>query len=322
LLAAFVPLCAGCHSPTSTTAVPQTKASTQPASTAISFTDDLGHAVSLAKPAQRVVSLSPNLTESMFAIGADDLLVGVTEFCKYPPEAQSKPHIGGIINPVLEKVLAAKPDLVLGARGNPDQFLKRLVDMKVTVASFDPQTLDAAIDLLRKLGGLCGRERKASQVADALSARAVSIRAQAVKPATPPKALFILEWQPLFVAGPKSFVDDMIRAGGGVNVVKGENIAAGANADSPWPQVSAEKMIALDPDIIIFAKAQGAGVDTSGIISRMKSDAAWKNVSAIRANHIYAVDDDLVTIPGPRLVDGLAEVVRIIGEAPAASPQR
>jgi iron complex transport system substrate-binding protein len=106
---------------------------------------------------------------------------------------------------------------------------------------------------------------------------------------------------------------------GGANVVTGANLAAGANAAIPWPQVSAEKMIALDPQIIIFAKMQGAGVDTAQIIAGMRNDAAWKSVAAIKSSRIYAVDDDLVTIPGPRLVDGTEKVVGVIcGKARAA----
>ena len=287
---------------------------------AISFVDDLGGQVSLARPAQRVVSLSPNLTESMYAIGADDLLVGVTDFCKYPPPVAAKPKIGGIINPVLERVVALKPDLVLAARGNDPQFLKRLRDMKIEVAGFDPQSIDDVVALLGKLGRVCGREDASAKAVAALNQRLASIKAGVKPPAgAPPRVLFILEWQPLFVAGPKSFVADMIRMGGGVNLATGANLAAGANADSPWPQVSAESMIALDPQIIIFAKMQGAGVDTAKVIAGMRKDAAWKNVSAVKNNRIYAVDDDLVTIPGPRLVDGIEQVVDVVvGESQPA----
>ena len=279
----------------------------------IRLTDDLGGQVNLIQPAQRVISLSPNLTESMYAIGADDVLVGVTDFCKFPPQAASKPKIGGIINPVLERVVALKPDLVLAARGNDPQFLKRLRDMKIAVAAFDPQTTEDVVALLGKLGRLCGHEEAAGKAVASLNQRLEAIKA-GVKPptGTPRRVLFILEWQPLFVAGPKSFVTDMIQMGGGANVVTGENLAAGANAASPWPQVSAEKMIALDPQIIIFAKMQGAGVDTAQVIAGMRKDAAWKNVAAVKDNHIYAVDDDLVTIPGPRLVDGIGQVVAVI----------
>ncbi len=280
------------------------------------FTDDLGNTVTLKEAPQRIVTLSPNLTEIVFVIGAEEQLVGRTDFCDYPREALDKPSIGGIINPSLEKLVSLQPDLVLAARGLDMAFLDRLGEMKIPVLGYDPQTLDDVIALIQRLGQLTGHDRQGAEAADKLAERKAQVEADSRRwAAVQLRVLFIVSREPLFVAGTTSFINDVIRTCGARNAIAG---LPHVDQHRPWPQVSREAIVAADPQLIITqTHGTGGGETSSDILTELRATPAWREVAAVHTGQVYTINDDLVARPGPRLFEGLEQISQLLSEAAA-----
>lgn len=280
------------------------------------LSDDLGNTVTFKEAPQRLVTLSPNLTEIIFLVGAGEQLVGRTDFCDYPPEALDKPSIGGIINPSLEKLVSRQPDLVLAARGVDMAFLDRLGEMNIPVLAYDPQTLDDVVALVQRLGQLTGHDQQGAEAADKLAKRKVQVEANSHRwTGVELRVLFIVSREPLFVAGVTSFINDVIRTCGARNAIAG---LPHVDQHRPWPQVSREAIIAADPQLII-AQTHGAGGDetSAGVLAELRATPAWREVAAVHTGQVYTINDDLVARPGPRLFEGLEQISQLLSEAAA-----
>lgn len=278
------------------------------------FRDALGSEVTLAGPAQRLVTMSPNLAEIVCAVGAGGQLVGVDAFTKYPPEAATKEKIGGITNPDLERILALSPDLVLVSRGLDRALIDRLKALGLRVLAFDPQSLDQVLDLIGEIGRICGKEAQAEQLTASLAARRDRVRAAAPSGPQPVRVLLTIAWDGLFVAGLSSFANDLIETAGGVNAVAR---MPGIPPEKPWPNVTRELVVLSDPQLIILAgeeAAPGSG-GAAGALAWLRGDKAWAGLSAVRTGQVVVLDADLLTIPGPRLFDGLEQLAAAVREA-------
>lgn len=279
------------------------------------FIDDLGNTVTFAWAPRRIITLQPNLAEIVAVVGALDQLVGVTEFCEYPPEAADKPKIGGTTNPSLEKIVGLQPDLVLANRGNDKAFIKRLQELGISVLSYDPQALPDVIELVGRLGEVTGNEQQAEQAAQDLQERYEAVLDQSqTRPGPPLRVLFVVSWEQLFVAGATSFADDMITTCGGQNAVRQMR---NVDQNRPWPQVSREAVVAANPQVVICSSVHGRppAAEADRILRRLEADPGWQQVAAVRHGQVHLLDDDLVTIPGPRLVEGLEEISRLLAQA-------
>lgn len=282
-----------------------------------SFTDDLGQVVTLPAPPRRIVSIAPGFTETIFALGEGQRLVGRSDFCYYPPEALEVPSVGGMTTPSIEAIVGLAPDLVLAVRGVPPEVIESLRSAGVAVIALDPQTVDALIASVRTIGEILGAEERAEALATQMQARrdAVAARAKEVFADRPrPSVLFLVELDPIFAAGPGSFVDDMIRVAGGRNAVA----EAGGNP-SPWPQLGLEAILSADPDIIVGA-LEGHGEEQRDLLARLRARIGWRELSAVRAGRVYPVDPDLTVRTGPRVIEGLELLARII-QGPAAEAE-
>jgi iron complex transport system substrate-binding protein len=282
------------------------------------FTDTLRHTATLAHPARRIVTLSPSLAEIVCALGAGQQLVGVDDFTKYPPEAAAKPKLGGIINPSLESILAVQPDLVLAARGVDATVLKRLQDVGgLATLSYDPQSLDQILDTITQIGQVCGRESAAEQLVAKLRARRQAVTTRVAARGGPrPRLLVVISWDGLFVAGEHSFVDDLITTAGGENAAR---LMHGLQKNQSFPTVTREMVVVADPQLLVFAGVHSlpAGGSEQGILDWLRRDAAWRDLSAVKSGSVVIVDQDLVTLPSPRLWDGLEAVAAAIAKVPA-----
>jgi iron complex transport system substrate-binding protein len=269
----------------------------QPGYCQVSVLDDLGRTVSLTTSAQRVISLAPSLTESLFAIGAGDQIVALTDYCNYPPEAQQKPSVGGMTNPSIESIIACSPDLiVMSKEGNLKDAFNQLQDLGVTLLVSNPRTLSGIHRSIRQLGVLTGHTPEAETLVAALRAREDSLRATASGPKQ--RTLFIVSVQPLIVVGNNTFLNELLEVAGG------ENLAS--NLPSSYPTYSREALAAEDPDIIIVMSDI---VNDTGTLTELFPE--WEQLTARRRDMIALVDADLVSRPGPRAVDGLAALVHI-----------
>lgn len=258
--------------------------------------DDRGVAVRLAGPPRRVVSLAPSLTEIVFLLGRQRTLAGVTRFCNFPPEASRLPRIGGVSDPDVERIVAAGPDLVLCTTdGNPKEKVRALEALGIPCFCTAPQDLAGIFDSIERIGALLGVADRARRETDLLRARARRASA-AGRPGPSPRILFVVSTSPVIAAGRGTFMDELIRAAGGRN-------AAQAFA-SRYPRLSAEDLVAAAPDLILIAAMQG-------VLRFPPEVTRWKEVPAFRDGAVVSLDGDLVTRPGPRMVDALEEVSRI-----------
>ncbi len=279
------------------------------------FTDDLGNTITFEEPPQRIISLSPNLTEIIFLVGAEEQLVGRTDFCDYPPQALAKPSIGGIVNPSLEKLVSLEPDLVLIARGVDAAFLDRLRKMEICFLGYDPQTLDDVIALIQRLGQLTGHDQQGAEASDKLAQRKAQVEADSRPRADIQlRVLFVLSREPLFVAGTTSFVDNILRTCGARNAIAG---VPHVDQRRPWPQISRETVVAADPQLIVFADTHGADSSSTSAdtLTQLRATPGWRGVAAVLTGQVYTISDDLITIPGPRLIEGLEQISQLVHEA-------
>ena len=298
LFLAFLLIITGCASKPTTvpTAVP-----TQPAP--IKLTDGLGREITLASPAQRVVSLAPSNTEILFAINAGALVVARDEFSDYPAEAVKLPSIGGSFTKYnYEAIVALKPDLVLAAEINTVDQVKALEDLGITVFMVsNPTTLDEMYERLLTVAQLTGKTADAKALVEKLKVR-VDVVQKAIAGATArPKVFYEMDSttpNAPFTAGPGTFVDLLIQQAGGKNVA--------SSLGTAWPQISIEQLLILNPDFILLGDA-AYGVTTESV----KQRAGWDSLAAVKNDRIYPFDANLVTRPGPRLVDGLEELAKL-----------
>lgn len=275
----------------------------------VSLRDDRGVEVRLSRPPARIVSLAPSLTEIVFLLGAQERLVGVTRFCNVPPEASLLPRVGGVVDPDVERIVAARPDLVLCTTdGNPKEKVRILEEMGIPCFAVGPQDLSAVFGTIERIGVLLGVPETAKREAASLRERTArvsgsgpcagrGVEAGGGSPPLRPRVLFAVSTSPVIVAGTGTFLDELIRRAGGSNAAQG---FAGR-----YPRLSVEDLVAASPDILLIAAMRGVERFPEAV-------TRWKEIPAFRDHEVHSLDGDLVTRPGPRMVDALEEVARIL----------
>ncbi len=235
----------------------------------------------------------------MFAIHAEDRLVGRSRYCDYPPAALSLPEVGGYADPNFEAILALHPDLVIGARGPAGPSLADKLASHGALTFFPETETLAEIDaMVIGLGDRTEHAKDAHALLDAMHAREDAV-AKIVSALPHPRVLLIFGLTPTVVAGPNSFADEMISRAGGENAVK---------QGIPYPVLGMEQVMALNPDIVLnaaIAEAHGAERIT-------KDTPGWRSVNAVQTDHVIALTDESVLRPGPRVGDAIAIVARAI----------
>jgi iron complex transport system substrate-binding protein len=263
----------------------------------LELVDGLDRAVSLEKPAQRVVSLAPSNTEILFAIGAGSQVVGRDEFSDYPAEAKDLASIGGGFGDYnYEAIVELQPDLVLAAEINTPEQVQAVEDLGLTVYYLsNPTTLEEMYANLRRVGQMTGHEAEAAALAEELAARQAEVVETIASAEAQPGVFYELDitdpgapW----TAGPGTFINTLIEMAGGHNVA--------ADLQGQYVQISLEELLVRDPEIILLGDA-AYGVTPESVPQR----AGWEKIAAVQEKRIYTFDDNLVSRPGPRLVDGL-----------------
>lgn len=250
---------------------------------------------------KRIISLAPNITEILFALGLGDRIAGVTSFCDYPAGAKNKPKIGGMSNPSLEAVVSLNPDIVvMTTDGNPKEFEERLRSMKIRTYVFRAKLISELPQGIKDLGAALGIKEKAIALANDIES---AIRRFSTRQpnGSRKKILFILWPDPLIVAGPGSIADDAI------NILGAENIAS--KSISAYPKYSIEEILYQAPDTIFIGKGKGMESVSRGILKRLKS------VPAVKNGKVFYVGDTLYRL-GPRTVNGIEELERYLRVEP------
>jgi len=277
---------------------------TEPAGDAtITVTDGLSRQVTLNGPAQRIVSLAPSNTEILFAIGAGDQVVGRDQLSDFPPEAASVTDIGTTFDTLnTESIVSLQPDLVLAAEINTPEQVKQLEDLGLTVYYLkNPLTLEGMYDNLEIVAQLTGHTEEAAALIESLKVRVAAVD-EKIAPLSSRFSVFYeldaTDPAKPFTAGKGTFITQLIDRAGGYNI---------ASELEGYPQMSLEQVVAADPAFIILGDAR-YGVTPESIAER----PGWENLSAVKNGQVLPFNDDLVSRPGPRLVDALEELAKLL----------
>ncbi|MBX5465316.1 MAG: ABC transporter substrate-binding protein [Clostridia bacterium] len=260
--------------------------------------DDLGRSVRIERAPRRVVSLGPSNTQILFAVGAGSRVVGVDQFSTEPAAARKLPKVGGLTDPDFEAIVARQPDLVLTTDINAQPVVQRLESLHVPVLVLNPKTLSGVHHDIELVGRVLDLQAQAAAVVRAMTAREERVESRVADiPASRRVKVYYEVWEnPEMTAGPGSFIDDLIRRAGGVNIAD--------DAQSPWPEYSVERIVAHDPDVILTPFAAGYQQLLHG------QRPAWSSIRAVRQHRVYLVPQNLVSQPGPDLVQALELIAR------------
>jgi iron complex transport system substrate-binding protein len=264
------------------------------------YTDEIGRRVRIPREVDRVVSLAPNLTEIVFALGDGNHLAGDTDFCDYPAEALQKPHVGGPVNPNLEVVVSLMPDLVLATKSiNRRETVNALDHIGLPVYVTDPHSVEEMVASVEHLGSALGAEKSATMLAGDLRGR-LSDLDRRLAGAAPRRVFFVVWTDPLISVGRDTFIADALRRAGGRSVV---------NTKAEWPHVSLEEIVRLQPEVLVFASAHAG--DSQRDIDALRTRPGWKNLAAMQHGNIVVVSD-AINRPAPRMVDAIERLARAL----------
>lgn len=264
----------------------------------ITVTDGAGRTVRLERPAERVVSMMPALTEWAIAMGAADRLVARTDYDDHPDVAHL-PSVGGGLDPSVEWLAALRPDLVLAWPDAPSRSLvARLDGLAIPVYTAPIQTIEQALAAAEDLGRLLGTEPAAAEAVARVRVGLDAV-ASAVADRPRPAVLFLIGLDPLMAAGPGTFLDELLVSAGGRNAL--------ADLAVLWPNLSLEEVVRRAPDVVIVGSA-GARDPRRTLAAR----PGWRDLPAVRAGRVHPVDPDIINRPGPRLHDAAAHLARLI----------
>lgn len=270
----------------------------------------LSAATALAAPPSRIVSTAPSITETLFALGLGNRVVGVTDFCRNPPEARSKPRIGTFLEPDFERILATRPDLVLVIK-NPVQVSGRLRQLGMRAEDINQDSISDLLNSIGAIGRYTGTQAAAARLQARLRGELDAVRRAAAK-RRPVRVLFLVGRSPgtlqgMVGAGPGTFIDELIRMAGGVNVLK----------DSPiqYPRVSLEQVLASDPDYILdmgdFAHQLGRPMEPEARVRALWT--AYPRLRAVAHGGVRQIGSDAFILPGPRVGEAARLMFKLLG---------
>ncbi len=266
---------------------------------AVVVTDHLGRRVDVPSRPQRIVSLAPSLTETLYALGAGNRVAGVTEYCDYPAEAKTKTKVGGMINPNIERLVALRPDLTLITKeGNRRETLEALERLGIPVYVVETARLENISRALRDLGKVIGESATGEALAGDLDRRIGAIRT-AVRGQAPRRTLFLVWLQPLITVGHETFLDDLMESAGASSVSRSQS--------QPWPKMSVEEILRQDPEYILVPQSN----DFSPTRDDLARVPGWRELSAVRNDRILYLNE-AIQRPGPRIGEMLESLARLL----------
>ena len=249
----------------------------------------------------RVVSLAPNVTEIVCALGQRHRLAGVTMFSNYPEPVDKLPKVGSYIHPDIERIVALRPDLCIGIKdGNPKQTVLRLTGLNVPVYMVDPRNCESVMNTITEIGRLLNADNRAKKIVQDMRTRIQKVKSLVAKTDKRPKVFFQIGADSLISVGTNTFIHELILTAGGRNLGQGA---------VPYPVFSREQALAMGPDLIIITCMQKSGP----IFEKAKAEwSKLKSINAVKNNRIFSADPDILNRPGPRLVDGLEILLGLI----------
>ena len=256
------------------------------------FTDDLGRTIKIPQNIERAVSLAPNLTENIFAVGAGNKLVGVTSYCDYPAEARQIAKIGDTINPNMETIIALKPQIVFVSTASQiETFTKTLERQNINVFVTNPNDFAGVLRNLKQLGEILGTSANAEKLINDLQNRVKAV-AEKVKDQPKTKVFVQISKEPLFTIGKDSFITELVERAGGESATK--------NVATAYPKLSKETALALNPGAIILSESP----------DNLEPNDVFVNSGAVKNKRVFRVNAAWLARPGPRIVDALEQIAK------------
>ncbi len=289
----------------SATPAPTQLPAATPTPTGISIVDGMGREITLDRPAQKVASLAPSNTEILFAIGAGAQVIARDSFSDFPEQALAVADIGGGFGEIdTETLVSLEPDLVIAAEINPVENVQMLEDLGLKVFYLsNPKELDGLYENLRTVARLVGHEAETEGLIESLKLRVSTIEEKVSSLQERPLVFYELDGtdpSAPWTSGPGTFIDLLLTKAGGDNL--------GNTLDSEWVQISVEELITQNPDIILLGDYTWGGITPEDIAAR----PGWEVIAAVQNEQVYTFDDNLVSRPGPRMVDGLEALAELL----------
>lgn len=281
----------------------------QRARTNLTLVDDQGYVLNLTSYPNRIVSLSPSNTEILFKVGAGDKVVAVTDYCNYPYnftawiKAGNMTSVGGYTTPNIEVIVSLKPDLIVAAL-DQDKVVDTLRGMGLKVLVLDPDNIGGVLSDIALVGRATNKDVESAAVVSDLRHLIDAVVSKVAYSTSKPKVYYEVWYDPLWSTGSESWENGLIEKAGGINIFADQRI----NYFEP----SSEAIVQYNPDMIIFPLSHGAGNPYWGSFSQVKERPGWGTISALKHDRLYTIDADIMSRPGPRIVDALEILVKII----------
>lgn len=289
LLTLVLAMVTGCKGP-----VTQPQGSSYP----LQFTDSFAREVTIPKEPETIVSLAPSTTEILFALGLEEKIVGVTEVCDYPEAAKAIEKMGGFQGVNVEKIVAAKPDLIIADSLTTKEVVEQLASLGFPVLAIRAENIDEVLEHIELIGKATNNVTEADQLCADLRGRldAVTAKIKDVAESERPLVFYEVWHDALMSAGPNTFINNILTAAGGKNAM--------ADATTDWPEVDLEQLITKNPEIIVLGHDGQQPED-------VKARANWQTIAAVQNERIFAVNPDTINRPGPRVIDAVEELAKI-----------
>lgn len=267
----------------------------------VTVTDQMGREVTIEGIPQRIISLSPSNTEVAFALGLGERIVGVTEYCNYPPEALEKDIVGGFSTPSIEKVIELEPDLILASTIHEEE-VPRLEELGIPVLVVEASSLNELYASMSLVAEITGVISAGEEVIASMQQRIQAVQdvVSVIDDEDKIRVYYEVYSDPLMSAGSGAFITDIITLAGGINIF--------GDVDENYPQISAEVVAERQPDIILFPDYHGTA---DFVLEGMADRPGWESVPAVLEFRVYAMSDDTFARPGPRAVEAIEEAARI-----------
>lgn len=270
----------------------------------LTVTDQLGRTVTIQSEPQTIVSLSPSNTETIYAMGLEDKLVGVTTYCNYPEDAADKPKVGGFSTVDVEAVTAIGPDIILASNLHESTVIPQLEQLGLTVIAISPDNLEEVISSIELIGKCLNQVEKANSLVDGMQTRidAVTAKVKNLSDSQKPRVLYIVWHEPLMSVGSTAFITGLITAAGGVSIT--------ADSVEAYPTISLETVLGANPQVIVVGTGMGSGADAPLIF--MQDEPRLAAIDARINGNIYSINTDLIGRTGPRIVDALEQLAQML----------
>ena len=268
----------------------------------VTVTDDLGRQVTITHQPERIVSLAPSVTETLYELNLEDKIVGVTKFCNYPSQAQEKEKVS---SENIESIIAQKPDVVIAAGIVPQKVIQRLQDLNIKIVGYKANSISEAITIIEKIARISGSQNRGTEVVKQMKAELAALRKkvqQRLAARDEKPTVFYEVWKkPLRTASSNTFINDLITTAGGKNIA--------AEAKGNWPQYSLEQLLIKNPAVYIATTGSWKNKVTA---AKIKKRPNYRELNAIKNDRVYVFNADIINRPGPRLIKGLKLFVKAI----------